>query len=55
MRRNNIVFRRATSVAQKIPVDAPERCDMFLDSMEGLQIFDQYYNMEVMISREYKP
>ena len=47
MRRNNIVFRRVTtSVGQKIPVDAPERCDVFLDSMKGLQNFDQYYNMD---------
>ena len=40
------MFRRAISVGQKIPVDAPERCDILLDSVKGLQTFDQYYNID---------
>ena len=30
--RNNLSFRRVSSVDQKVPPDAPERCDRFLSA-----------------------
>ena len=46
MKRNNVVNKAATSVGQKVPEDAPERCDMFLDEMKNLRRYDQYYNID---------
>ena len=46
IRRNNLTFRRATSVVQKIPDDAPERCDTFLVAMKSLGDFDIIMNMD---------
>ena len=37
MKRNEFTVRQATSVDQKIPVNAPELCDQFLSDMPGLQ------------------
>ena len=42
-RRNKVVFRRATSVEQKIPENAPELADAFLDSK---QILPEYHTMD---------
>ena len=46
LRRNNIVFRRATSVGQKIPENAPEKCRDFLNDMMSLPVYEQFYNMD---------
>ena len=35
-----------TSVGQKIPDDAPERCDTFLAAMKSLDDFDIIMNMD---------
>ena len=43
---NNIVFGWATSVGQKIPSDAPERCAAFLDFMNQNHNNEQYFNMD---------
>ena len=40
LRRNNLVERAVTGVKQKIPKDAPELCEQFLDSM--IPISDEY-------------
>ena len=34
LKRNNLSYRRATSVGQKIPLDAPERAEAFLAEMK---------------------
>ena len=39
VRRNNLSFRRVTSVGQKVPDDVPERCDTFLAEMKFLGDF----------------
>ena len=36
MKRNNVVNRNATSVGQKVPEDAPDRCDTLLHEMKDL-------------------
>ena len=36
LKRNNLVRRRVTSVGQKIPPNAPELCEKFLDGMKEL-------------------
>ena len=41
-----MVFRRATSVGQKIPENALELADAFLDSIKILPEFQQYYDMD---------
>ena len=46
MKRNNVVQRCATSVGQKVPIDAPEICEMFLDEMKSLPSYEYYYNMD---------
>lgn len=46
VRRNNLSFRRVTSVGQKVPDDAPERCDTFLAEMKSLGDFDIIMNMD---------
>ena len=46
MKRNNVVNRNATSVGQKVPEDAPDRCDTFLHEMKDCPPYDQYYNMD---------
>ena len=46
IRRNNLKFRRVTSVGQKIPDDAPERCNTFLASIKSLDDFDIIMNMD---------
>lgn len=45
-KRNDITFRRATSVGQKIPQNAPELCDAFLDDMQSLKDYDVIMNMD---------
>ena len=46
MKRNHVVNRNANSVGQKVPGDAPDRCDMFLDHMKNLPPYEQYFNMD---------
>ena len=46
LKRNKIIFRRATSVGQKIPDNAPELAEAFLDSMLALPESQQIYNMD---------
>eukprot|EP00795_Rhopilema_esculentum_P002477 gene2477-18139_t len=46
IRRNNLKFRRVTSGGQKIPDDAPERCDTFLALIKTLDDFDIIMNMD---------
>ena len=46
LKRNNITFRRATSVGQKIPQNAPELCGEFLDDMKSLKDYDVIMNMD---------
>ena len=36
MKCNNVVYRAATSVGQKVPQDSPERCDLFHDETKNL-------------------
>ena len=43
---NKLSFRRVMSVGQKVPVDAPERCDVFLDEMMYLGNFDNIMDMD---------
>ena len=38
--RNNLPFRRVTSVGLKVPPDAPERCDRFLSTMRNISGYD---------------
>ena len=40
------MFRRVTSVGQKIPPNAPELCDDFLSEMEQLKRYDVSLNMD---------
>ena len=49
IRRNNISFRRVTSVGQEIPEDAPERCDSFLDELKSLNSVEIIMNMDEML------
>ena len=44
--RNNLSFRRVTSVGQKVPSDAPERCDRFLRKMQSIRGYDYIWNMD---------
>ena len=44
--RNSVCYRRTTSVGQKVPEDAPERCDAFLEEMQNMRDFDLYINMD---------
>ena len=44
--RNNLSFRRVTSVGQKVPSDAPERCDQFLRKMQSIRGYDYIWNMD---------
>lgn len=46
LKRNDITSRRATSVGQKIPQNAPELCDAFLDDMQSLKDYDVIMNMD---------
>ena len=46
LKRNEITFRRATSFCQKIPQNAPELCDAFLDDMQNLKEYDVIMNMD---------
>ena len=46
MLRNNIIFRRATSVGQKIPENAPKKCRDFLNDMMSLPVYEQFCNMD---------
>ena len=45
LKRNEITFRRATSVGQEFPQSAPELCDAFLD-MPNLKKYDVIMNMD---------
>ena len=45
LKRNEITFRRATSVGQKFPQNAPELCDAFLD-MPNLKEYVFIMNMD---------
>ena len=45
-KRNEITFRRATNDGQKIPQNAPELCDAFLDDMQNLKEYDFIMNMD---------
>ena len=44
--RNNLSFRRVTSVGQKVPSDAPEQCDRFLRKMPSIRGYDYIWNMD---------
>ena len=44
--RNDLSFRRVTSVGQKVPSDAPERCDQFLRKMQSIRGYDYIWNMD---------
>ena len=44
--RNNLSFRRVTSVGQKVPSDAPERCDRFLRKMQSIRGYGYIWNMD---------
>ena len=44
--RNNLSFRRVTSVGQKVPPDAPERGDRFLSTMRNISGYDYIWNMD---------
>ena len=44
--RNNLSFRRVTSVGQKVPSDAPERCDRFLRKIQSIRGYDYIWNMD---------
>ena len=44
--RNDLSFRRVTSVGQKVPSDAPERCDRFLRKMQSIRGYDYIWNMD---------
>ena len=46
LRQNDMTFRLATSVGQKIPQDAQERCDAFLDDMKCLKNYNVIMNMD---------
>ena len=43
---NNLSFRRVTSVGQKVPSDAPERCDRFLRKMESICGYNYIWNLD---------
>ena len=49
-KRNKLSFRRVTSVGQKIPPDAPEHCDLFLDDM-----MKSYGNFEIIMNMDETP
>ena len=44
--RNNLSFRRVTCDGQKVPPDAPERCDRFLSTMQNISGYDYIWNMD---------
>ena len=44
--RNNLSFRKVTSVGQKVPSDAPERCDRFLRKMQSIHGYDYIWIMD---------
>ena len=44
--RNNLSFRRVTSVGQKASSDAHERCDQFLRKMQSIRGYDYIWNMD---------
>ena len=50
LNRNNLKYRRVTSVGQKIPVDAPERSERFLAEMR-----DCYRDYEMILNMDETP
>ena len=47
LKRNNLKYRRVTSVGQKIPIDAPEKAERFLaDMINCYQDYEMILNMD---------
>ena len=42
-------FRGVISIIQKIPSDAPERCELFLSDMQDVSSYDLIINMKRLV------